>query len=140
MLREFMEHYHAERNHQGLGNVIPFPSPDSASPVGRIGRRERLGGVVSFYMRNAARIRRHRELGHYALRIKSVLGSEDTHGLARALQRCEGVTGVLLRPPKAAERRSRDLGRHERRISSTLRVPRPQPLLYTPLVNGLLRE
>jgi hypothetical protein len=58
--------------------------------------------------------------------------------LARALQRCEGVSGVLLRPAKAAERRSRDLGRHERRSSSTLRVPRPQPLLYTSLVNGLV--
>src|SRR5450432_378618 len=54
VVREFMEHYHAERNHQGLGNVIPFPSPDSASPVGRIGRRQRLGGVLSFYGRNAA--------------------------------------------------------------------------------------
>jgi putative transposase len=25
VVREFMEHYHAERNHQGLGNVIPAP-------------------------------------------------------------------------------------------------------------------
>ena len=49
VVREFAEHYHAERNHQGLGNVIPFPSPDSASLVGRIDRRERLGGVLSFY-------------------------------------------------------------------------------------------
>jgi transposase InsO family protein len=54
VLREFVEHYHAERNHQGLGNVIPFPSRDSASPLGRIGRRERLGDVLSFYVRNAA--------------------------------------------------------------------------------------
>jgi len=54
VLRDFVEHYHAERNHQGLGNVIPFPSPDSVSAVGRIGRRERLGGVLSFYERNAA--------------------------------------------------------------------------------------
>ena len=36
VMHEFVEHYHAERNHQGLGNVIPFPSRDSASPVGRI--------------------------------------------------------------------------------------------------------
>jgi hypothetical protein len=35
-------------------NVIPFPSRDSASPVARIGRRERLGGLLSFYERNAA--------------------------------------------------------------------------------------
>jgi hypothetical protein len=57
VVREFMEHYHAERNHQGLGNVIPFPSRDSASPgsrIGNMGRRERLGGVLSFYQRKAA--------------------------------------------------------------------------------------
>ena len=54
VVREFVEHYHAERNHQGLGNLIPFPSRDAASPVGRIDRRERLGGVLSFYERNAA--------------------------------------------------------------------------------------
>ncbi len=58
VVREFVEHYHAERNHQGLGNVIPFPipfpSPDSASSVGRVARRERLGGVLSFYGRKAA--------------------------------------------------------------------------------------
>jgi putative transposase len=54
VLREFVEHYHAERNHQGLGNVIPFPSHDSASSIGRIRRRERLGGVLSFYERSAA--------------------------------------------------------------------------------------
>ncbi len=51
--REFLEHYHAERNHQGLGNVIPFPSVVT-SPHGRIGRRERLGGLLNFYERNAA--------------------------------------------------------------------------------------
>ncbi|MGO9834602.1 MAG: hypothetical protein ACLP1X_10325, partial [Polyangiaceae bacterium] len=54
VVREFVEHYHAERNHQGLGNVIPFPSRDSASALGRVGRRERLGGVLSFYERSAA--------------------------------------------------------------------------------------
>ena len=28
VVREFVEHYHAERNHQGLSNVIPFPARD----------------------------------------------------------------------------------------------------------------
>jgi hypothetical protein len=37
-------HYHSERNRQGLGNVIPFPS-GITSPDGRIGHRERLGGL-----------------------------------------------------------------------------------------------
>jgi putative transposase len=54
LVREFVEHYHAERNHQVLGNVIPFPSRDSSSSAGGIVRRERLGGVLSFYERNAA--------------------------------------------------------------------------------------
>jgi len=53
VVREFVEHYHSERNHQGMGNVIPFPS-DVTSPDGRIGRRERLGGLLNFYERNAA--------------------------------------------------------------------------------------
>ena len=53
VVREFVEHYHAERTHQGLANVIPFPS-GVASPDGRIGRRERLGGLLNFYERRAA--------------------------------------------------------------------------------------
>jgi putative transposase len=53
-VREFVEHYHAERNHQGLGNVIPFPSGDGCAPAGRVGRRQRLGGILNFYERKAA--------------------------------------------------------------------------------------
>jgi hypothetical protein len=52
ILREFVEHYHAERNHQGLGNLIPFPTPTSVT--GAIRRRERLGGLLTFYERTAA--------------------------------------------------------------------------------------
>ena len=54
VVREFVEHYHAERNHQGLGNVVPFPSPDSVARVGRVERRQRLGGLLNFYERKAA--------------------------------------------------------------------------------------
>jgi putative transposase len=53
VIREFVEHYHSERNHQGLGNVIPFPSAVTPS-AGRICRRERLGGLLNFYVRKAA--------------------------------------------------------------------------------------
>jgi hypothetical protein len=35
----FIEHYHTECNHQGLGNVIPFPSAASPPVGGRIRRR-----------------------------------------------------------------------------------------------------
>jgi transposase InsO family protein len=50
---EFVAHYHRERNHQGLGNRLI----DGAAPAntnGRVVRRERLGGVLSFYHRAAA--------------------------------------------------------------------------------------
>jgi hypothetical protein len=51
-IREFVEQYHAERNHQGLGNVVPFPSRASL-PEGRVYRSERLGGILNFYERKA---------------------------------------------------------------------------------------
>jgi putative transposase len=54
VMHEFVEHYHAERNHQGLGNVIPFPSRGSVTAIGRIERRQRLGGLLHFYDRKAA--------------------------------------------------------------------------------------
>jgi putative transposase len=53
VIGDFVEHYHSERNHQGLGNAIPFPST-ATSPNGRVCRRERLGGLLNFYARKAA--------------------------------------------------------------------------------------
>ena len=53
VIHEFVEHYHVERNHQGLDNVIPFPSAVTPS-CGRIERRERLRGLLHFYERRAA--------------------------------------------------------------------------------------
>jgi transposase InsO family protein len=54
VVSEFIEHYDIERNHQGLGNVIPFPSAASTTVGGRIRRRARLGGLLNFYERKAA--------------------------------------------------------------------------------------
>ena len=50
---EFMRHYHGERNHQGLENRL-IENPPPANTNGRIVRRERLGGLLSFYYRAAA--------------------------------------------------------------------------------------
>ena len=50
VLSEYVEHYHAERCHQGLGNVIPFPSRQPANDrEGPIECRERLGGLLKYY-------------------------------------------------------------------------------------------
>ena len=52
-ISEYRSHYHHERNHQGLGNaVIDMMEPDMGE-AGRIVRRERLGGLLSFYHREA---------------------------------------------------------------------------------------
>jgi transposase InsO family protein len=47
-VREFMAHYHAERNHQGLGNRLIRSEP-SISSQRAVERRIRLGGMLSFY-------------------------------------------------------------------------------------------
>jgi hypothetical protein len=55
VVTEYLAHYHAERPHQGKGNVILFPEPrpDGAS-AGPIECRERLGGTLKYYERKAA--------------------------------------------------------------------------------------
>ena len=54
VVHEYVIHYHAERHHQGLGNIIPFPSPASTDVGSRIRRSQRLGGLLNFYDRVAA--------------------------------------------------------------------------------------
>ena len=52
-LAEFVAHYHGDRNHQGLGNGL-IDVPQSDLPVsGPVQRRQRLGGVLSYYYRAA---------------------------------------------------------------------------------------
>ena len=51
-MAEFVAHYHGERNHQGLGNELIDPS-DQQPACGLVRRRERLGGILSFYYRAA---------------------------------------------------------------------------------------
>jgi len=50
---EFMVHYHAERNHQGLENRLLRPAP-VIKPFLPVHRRQRLGGMLSYYFRAAA--------------------------------------------------------------------------------------
>ena len=54
-LMEYGTHYHHERNHHGKGNVLLFPSssPNRGSQ-GPIQCRERLGGLLKCYEREAA--------------------------------------------------------------------------------------
>ena len=51
---EFVLHYHAEKNHQGLGNKIIRPEFAEFPRAGEIRCRERLGGMLRYYYRQAA--------------------------------------------------------------------------------------
>ena len=51
---EYIEHYHAERNHQGLDNQLILKPPDDTPKIGDVVCRERLGGLLQYYYRRAA--------------------------------------------------------------------------------------
>ena len=55
-LNEFVAHYHEERNHQGKDNVLLFPSAKrpALSKDNAIGCKQRLGGMLKCYYRDAA--------------------------------------------------------------------------------------
>ena len=49
---EFVAHYHAERNHQGLDNELIQPLR-LQEVSGAIRRRQRMGGMLNYYYRAA---------------------------------------------------------------------------------------
>jgi transposase InsO family protein len=49
---EYVEHYHGERNHQGLGNRL-IAGPPVLDRTRRVRRHSRLGGLLNFYERAA---------------------------------------------------------------------------------------
>jgi transposase InsO family protein len=51
-IAEYVEHYHRERNHQGLENELIDGAP-VIDRRARIRRRQRLGGVLNYYARAA---------------------------------------------------------------------------------------
>jgi transposase InsO family protein len=49
-LHDYQIHYHAERKHQGKGNVLLFPTTQAKNRVGGSVRcKERLGGLLKYY-------------------------------------------------------------------------------------------
>jgi len=53
-VREYLAHYHSERNHQGLENELIDPGEEVSRTDGAIQCRERLGGMLKYYHRAAA--------------------------------------------------------------------------------------
>ena len=54
-IASYVDHYHMERNHQGLGNqpIDPVAANTNAGK-GRIRRCQRVGGLLNYYYRAAA--------------------------------------------------------------------------------------
>ena len=50
----FLEHFHAEHNHQGLGNRVIEPGEEVNRHNVEVLCRERLGGMLRYYYRKAA--------------------------------------------------------------------------------------
>ena len=53
-LKEYQDFYNIERHHQGIKNNIPLVEKIEILPVGKIGYKERLGGLLKKYSRQAA--------------------------------------------------------------------------------------
>ncbi len=53
-INEFLDYYHHERNHQGLGNRLIDPREEIGATDGSVTCRERLGGLLRYYHRQAA--------------------------------------------------------------------------------------
>lgn len=49
-IEQYLAHYHAERNHQGLGNDL---IDGEVRTVGDVASRDRLGGMLRYYYRAA---------------------------------------------------------------------------------------
>jgi len=54
VIKEYLAHYHSERNHQGINNVIPYPDERLGLAAGKVTKSERLGGLLNYYHRSAA--------------------------------------------------------------------------------------
>jgi len=50
---EYVEHYHRERNHQGIDNRLIYAPAAVAVNDGEVRRHARLGGMLNFYSRAA---------------------------------------------------------------------------------------
>ena len=53
-VNSYAEHCHRERNHQGLGNLLIDANSPAANTDKPIECRERLGGLLRYYHREAA--------------------------------------------------------------------------------------
>jgi hypothetical protein len=58
VINQYVEHYHSERNHQGIGNQLikgtDEGTNEGADNTGLVMARTRVGGMLKYYHRAAA--------------------------------------------------------------------------------------
>jgi hypothetical protein len=58
VINQYVEHYHTERNHQGIGNQLIKGTDEGANEcvdnTGPVWVRTRVGGMLKYYHRAAA--------------------------------------------------------------------------------------
>ena len=54
VVKEYVAHYHEERNHQGLDNELIEGKDLNLDPNCPVKKRSRLGGLLNFYYREAS--------------------------------------------------------------------------------------
>ncbi len=53
-VREYLKHYHQERDHQGLDKHLIMAGEEVGRTIGKVRCRDRLGGLLRYYYRDAA--------------------------------------------------------------------------------------
>jgi len=86
-LSEYVEHFHAERNHQGKGNVLRFPRDTLICRWEPVQCRERLGGRLLYYHREATRTGGASRITFFTIRDRiRILAWRDTSAVALTFQ------------------------------------------------------
>ena len=104
LVGEYVDHYHRERNHQGLDNQLLQRPPPPVSLAADVQRRERLGGLLNFYHREAAAVDRRLLLRTNLRRSNTSDEPLSWHcrcgrRLARQMRTCTGWGSGRVNPP-----------------------------------------
>ena len=86
-IKEFVSHYHRERNHQGLGNQLILPEHHGAQTDGPIECRQRLGGMLKVLL-PPSRLKRSKRKPKLSIGRRS--------GEPFIIKRCLGDTSCVL--------------------------------------------